>query len=261
MFEAGMNTLILILGMLSASAFAADEKPTPDAQKPSDPSQQKTVHAPKPQSPEEESPSVSPGVQRTWQFGLGLSYALRTYLKFDSVVIDGSPGYSGEFEYTNSFSITADARWTAPNSWGFIGGITFDGERKFDSGTISAGGGVSFRLYAGENPSKLRTGVVYASAVYRWERIYLPFGVNVSWARFTPGRDSDISTNGSTADVSTSGGIGGQLGVGYYITPKFVVEGESRGAAVKLKATTPSSTTDFGRGLLYSLQVTAKYFF
>lgn len=178
-----------------------------------------------------------------WNFSLGISYDLGTAAKFDSATISGTSGYSYELEYDNSFSIEADARYLPQNSWGFITGLTYDFDRKLNTATLTGNGVSSSEDGQGR---KLRTTVAYASAVYRWEKFYLPFGLNYSDVTITP------STN-----LSISGSVGVQLGIGYYVKDNFAIEAISRTLTARLKA----PTSDFGTGHLTSIMLTAKYIF
>ncbi len=192
-------------------------------------------------------------VSEHWRFGLGGSLSLSSKLKFDTVTTTGAVGnLVADLDYSNELSIEIEARKLNQMNWGFIGGLTYDAERKLTGGSVT-GSGFSVAVNSGD-PSKIQATIIYGNAVYRWNQFYLPFGLNVSSIKFTP----SSSYRGSS---SVDGGLGGQLGVGYYINNNFVTEAYSRVVAVKLRSTTSSSTTDYGTGFLSNFMLTGKYIF
>lgn len=193
--------------------------------------------------------------ERPWRFGVGGSLSLSSKLRFTEGRTDGFSGtFEADLDYTNALSLEFEARNTPDNSWGVIGGLTYDFERKFDGGTIK-GGGQSATLSAGSDPSKLQMTVLYANAVYRWNEFYLPFGLNISLPKYTP-------PNSYTGTSDVKGGLGVQLGVGFYFTEHFVGEIVSRAAAVKMSGVSSTGTkTDYGTGFFSTLMFTGKYLF
>ena len=194
------------------------------------------------------------GNERSWKTGVGISHGSNSTLKFDKITVANSATtMSGDLDYSNVFSAELDIRNMKSNSWGFISGLTLDGERKLTGGSIT-GAGVTLTTTA-TDPSKISTTVLYANAAYQWENFYLPFGFNYSFVKYTP----PTSFQGT---FDASGGLGAQLGMGYYVSSHFVSELFSRVVAVKLKSTTASGlAVNFGDGFLSSIQLTAKYFF
>lgn len=188
-----------------------------------------------------------------WRFGMGLSYSTNAKLAFDTITVSsGASILSADLNYKNTFSLEFDVRKMKSYSWGFIGGLTYDGARKFSGGSIS-GSGVTLAVTP-ENPSKIQTTVIYANAAYQWDSFYLPFGINYNFVKYTP-----PSTFNGTYDIA--GSIGAQLGLGYYINSNFVAELCSRVVSANMKETEKGTTVDYGFGMLSSMQITAKYFF
>lgn len=184
-----------------------------------------------------------------WRFGIGGSVSLVSKLKFNDVVISGYSGkYDVDFDFKNGFSLELDARTMNPQSWGFMGGLSYDSEREVSSLTVTDGSGLSSS--GSISGMKIQTTVIYGNAVYRWNEFYLPFGLNLSKVNAT-----------TAASNSTSGGLGLQLGVGYYINENFVIEALSRATAVKLKTSSASTDVDFGTGYMSNLMITGKYIF
>lgn len=237
-----MKIYMIVMLLLGQSIWAQESSGKSQIQ--SQGQQEQSQQIPQ-QEPQQETQEI---VYDSWHFGLGLSYGLVSKLRFDHIVVTGAPGnFTADLDYENTVALEIEARKMSPMSWGFMGGLSIDGERKFTGGTIS-GMGTSISLTSGGDTSKIQTTVVYGNAVYRWNQFYLPFGFNISAVKFTPANSSSMSA---------SGGLGGQLGVGFYINKNFVIEAYSRAVAVKMS----SSTTDYGSGFMSNLMLTGKYIF
>jgi hypothetical protein len=200
-------------------------------------------------------PAIEQSSKSGWNFAIGLGYSLSSKLKFDNGVgtsSGSSTSFSTDLDYKNTYSLSFEGRNMPSNSWGFMGGIQFDGEREFDGGTITSGGITA--TVSSSGGSKIQFTNLYANAVYRWDQFYLPFGLNVSSVKFTP-------ASGSTGTSDASGGVGAQLGAGFALNENVALELFSRVVAIKLKGTTSTSTTDFGTGYLSTLIFQGKYIF
>lgn len=194
-----------------------------------------------------------PTKESSWQFALGGSLSLSSSARFDSITVSNTAGtLTAQLDYSNSISLELEARNMKANSWGFVGGLSLDREQEITGGTISGAG--SFVVLTGGNPSKIQTNTIYGSAVYRWNQFYLPFGLNISSVKYTP-------PSGYTGTASAKGGVGGQLGVGYYFSENFALEGHSRAIGLKLSGANSGSTFDYGDGFLSRLVITGKYIF
>jgi hypothetical protein len=188
-----------------------------------------------------------------WAIGVGASLNTSATLHFNQVTVSTGVGsYIVEMQAEDVASIELEARNMDQQSWGFIGGLTYDFERKFTGGRITGFGGTV--TLGSTDPAKLKTSVLSANAAYRWENFYLPFGLNYSFVKYTPPASF-------TGEVSVGGGLGGQLGVGYYISDSIVLEATSRAVLVKLKSTSSSGDVDYGTGYLSSLLLTGKMLF
>ncbi len=210
-------------------------------------------------APVEQPPAPTPEVapKKSWQFAIGLGYMVsaKRGTFSDGKLTSGStvvPG-SAELDYKPAASLILEARKLAPNSWGFLGGLNYEGERQLDSGTVRGGGEVLL-LQGNSSSSKIQFATFYGSAAYRWDSFYLPFGLNFSAVKFTPAQ-------GSAATHSESGGLGAQLGVGYAFDSGFAIELYDWLTTMNLKTSTATSTVDFGKGYFESIVLVGKYAF
>lgn len=191
-----------------------------------------------------------------WQFGIGGSFSASTKLKFPEGTVDSNK-FDADLDYSGGLSVELEARLMKPVSWGFQGGVVFDGERKLTGGLIST---ADERVtLSSADPSKIQATIIYGNAVYRWNQFYLPFGFNISSIKYTtPSNFSGTS--------SANGGLGAQLGVGVYINDNFVMEAFSRVVTVKLTSENKNDlnemvNTNWGTGSLSNIMITAKYIF
>lgn len=188
--------------------------------------------------------------EHVWRFGVGGGIALGGTGNFREVK-DSSVPYTLEAEigFTSAALVKGEARYMAPNSWGFLGSLQFEREREVDTFKV---GGVTYNVSSG---AKLQVTTLLASAVYQWENWYLPFGLNFSSLKYTP-------PSGFSGSTDSTSGLGFQIGVGYLINENFSVEGMSRSASWKLSAKpTGGGETDYGTGTFSTLVVSGTYWF
>jgi hypothetical protein len=192
-------------------------------------------------------------VRDGWHFGVGGAYALpENFVSTNGTV----SGYSGTFsvsgQYYGTVAVELDARILRKESWGFIGALTYDGQHYFLSGTATVGGQTTS---LSGNPSSIQTTVLSGSAAYRWGYFYLPFGLNFNTLTYTP-------PSGFAGSASSGGGLGAQLGVGFYITDKVTLELIERSLTGTLTTTTSTGvTTNYGTVALTGTRLVCKYLF
>lgn len=210
----------------------------------------------KSQATQEAQVALVPQVEQersSWMYGVGISLGMNSKVTFDEITTSITTNkMTADLDYDDAFSIELDARNLKHNALGFMYGVTLDMPRKFSGGRLS-GNGRSVAISA-NNPDKFQTTVVFANAVYQWNDIYIPFGLNFGFVKYTP----ESGFNGS---YSASGSIGAQLGIGYNVKKNFVVEGYSRAVAVNLKMVDSGTAIDFGTGYLSTIQFTLKYLY
>lgn len=230
----GMKTLIVTMLLVSAVKTNAQTEPAP---------------APSPNK----APLATESGGR-WQFALGLGYMLSTQDGKFSDARAGATTGEAEFDYEKTYSLIAEARYLPANDWGVLLGLNYEGQRQFDGGTIK-GGGVVVTLTGGSDASKVQFSTLYASAAYRWNEFYLPFGLNYSVVKFTP-----ASTGGNQA-YDASGELGAQLGVGWFFEEHFAIELHSWVTGMNLRTGSGAAEIDFGSGIFPHLFLMGKYAF
>ncbi len=191
----------------------------------------------------------SAGSSGAWQWGAGASYSLTSRVRYDSITFTSggiSQTGTGELDFDKGFSLEVDLRNMPANSWGFMGGLTVDLARKEGKG-IAVFAGVAQTTEDYNN--KLQMTVISANAVYRWNEFYVPFGANLN------------SPSYNAPNVTTKGGVGAQIGFGYYVNSNVVIEGMSRATVLKQTSADSQGTTDFGTAYFSNLMLTAKYIF
>lgn len=189
----------------------------------------------------------------SWQFGIGLSLNVLSKLTFGSVTFtNDSNNYKIVLDYGNSQGLELDYRKLQKNSWGFIGNLSYNLERSVTFLSITYSGG-SFSSDV-SSPSKIQITELMANAAYRWDNFYIPVGLNYSMVKFVP-------ASGFSGSHSASGGLGWQLGLGFYTSDNFALELVSKSTLVKLSSTSSGITTNYGTGTMSSTNLMGKYFF
>lgn len=124
------------------------------------------------------------------------------------------------FNTVPSFGIGAEIWKSEANSWGFNAGLSYEPSRKIKSFDLTLNGESGSGTYDTDNP-KLDMTVVHANAIYRWENIYLPFGINLASPKF-------IKSPGATATMDWKGGVGTQIGIGVHLRESLAFELQAR---------------------------------
>lgn len=189
---------------------------------------------------------------KQWKFSAGVAYSLGSQLKFHEVERTGVGGNSSAtMQVANAFSLNADLRYLPQQSWGFVGAIGLDMPRKIRSGSYSgAAWGIQ---YTGEG-DKITVMTLAASAAYRWQEVYMPFGFNISGINYE-------TAGGSAVSNTAKGGIGVQYGVGAYVQENIALELMGRSTSVKLSSEEAGVRTEYRKGYLTSLSFGVKYIF
>jgi hypothetical protein len=144
--------------------------------------------------------------------------------------------------------------WHAqPHSWGWSGGITYDGRRSVSSATLSYFWAFSPAVYVGSLPS-FTLFTIYGNAIYRADKWYFPFGFNATIPTVTQGEGDNGSTH-------ADGGIGTQGGAGYHICEHFSVEALLRLVTFRLTHDDGPDHYDLGTGYFAGAHINAKFDF
>jgi hypothetical protein len=250
-----MKTILCLILCVASMNLAAQEATPPAAAPPVatppelPPPVLNEVPEPKVVQPEKPKPR--------WHFVLGLGHMIGGGKgQFDDATYSSSTDFiagEAEFEYSKTYALIAEGRYLPPNSWCFLGGLNYEGEREFERGELR-GDGETITLTGGSGASKVQFTTLYASAAYRWKEFYLPFGLNSSGVKFTPAR-------GFTGSHSASGGLGAQAGMGWMIQDRFAVEVYTWVTSMKLKTSASGATIDYGQGYFQSFLLVGKFAF
>lgn len=184
------------------------------------------------------------------------------------VILSGS--YASEFAFSNSemktnnttYEFDLDMKYKdkfvpgvgisyskmEENSWGFSGSLYYEFPREIDQIRITTTGGSS-TLGLVEN-MELSFFLIEANIVYRWERLYVPFGLSLS-----------IPHLKNSGDVKEKPGIGLYGALGTMITEDAALEFYLRAVGMRMTATDGAYDFDFGNGISPTIGVSARYWF
>lgn len=192
-----------------------------------------------------------------FQVGFGFSYGFNGLMKFDPVINNSGSSLPHEstleFKFSDASSVEVDFRYSKKYSLGFMAGADFDQVRAVISGKITAVGQVW--ILPRDSDLNLKVTTYFLSATYRSDEFYFPFGVNLSSVQMS-------SVDGQFGKLSVEGGLGWQLGVGYYLTDYIAFELISRKVIFKLNGQFENGANiDFGQGGFMNMLLSAKVMF
>lgn len=187
-------------------------------------------------------------------FSLYAYYNTADRMTFPSLSVNNNGSSSSSaviYNMAGVGGVGAEVSGTEPDSWGWNGGAALDGKR-----TLSAASGTANGVNFGDIGSGGTVSVltVYGNAIYRWDRVYIPFGLNIT----LPKMESDPNAGES---LSVTGGLGTQGGVGVHICNHFSVEAVTRIVALKLTGTLSSGNSISGTGYESGTSLLAKFDF
>lgn len=176
--------------------------------------------------------------EKTTFFSIGLGLRLNNYLKYDKVTVtNGSSTFTDELEFKSDTPVVFDINFmnAAKQAWGWSAGLT----RFTIDWTSVTDGEDELTMNATTDVTDL-----YLNAVYRWDNVFLPFGINLGI----------LSTSNSPFLSANDGGAGAQLGIGFLVEKNFTIILESKvitfsGAKLTEGGTTLSSEAGFCGGL------------
>ncbi len=177
---------------------------------------------------------------------LGLGLRLGNRLSFDSMkVTSGSLSQTSKGEFrSNTVPVVLEYQYSnmPQNAWGWNAGFNFF-TVQWDDFSVS---GSSFTV--NDKTSFL---VPFANAVYRWNSVYLPFGLNVT----------SISNSGDSEVLNDAKGfLGLQLGVGFLVSDLVTILIESKAVGITTsKYTQGALTLDPGVGVAGGLNLTVLF--
>jgi hypothetical protein len=144
----------------------------------------------------------------------------------------------------------AEVWHSEPNSFGWSAGLTWDAPRTISSSDVTTSGYTFHYDYL--NPPTLSITTLYGNAIYRFDDLYIPFGLNGTIPNFYSGETT----------LQMSGGLGFQLGIGYHINNNFSIECMDRFETFQMSNPQASIyTIDYGTGFMNGLQLNLKFDF
>lgn len=179
-------------------------------------------------------------------------------MKFDSLNarVNSTP-MSGiaELKLDGAAGISIGMEYLKMNSWGFNSALIIQGKRDVNSIKLidKVTGDSATTAFAGEKAT-LQTNLIEANAVYRWNYIYFPFGLNYSIPIFKQGA-------GAVGMYETEGAFGGQVGIGCHLNSNVRFEILSRAVSMKFKTQSSTASFDYGTGITPSAEARFKYAF
>jgi hypothetical protein len=138
------------------------------------------------------------------------------------------------------------------NDWGWSAGASYDSERKINSMNLTLNGTSGSGVYVLKPTFSFV--LLYANAMYRWGKFYLPFGLNYSIPTFNRSADA-------VGTLSVGGALGAQFGGGFQASERVSVEVLNRIVGVTATSTAGAYAYDYGTGYSGGLQLNLKYSF
>lgn len=119
-----------------------------------------------------------------WKVGVNAGYSPNylVTLKGDGVSSGHAYSVNYELEYAGAADFGLEIWNTPKDSWGFISGFQYGGERELKSGTVN---GFSLNVGGASSLSKYRTHFIYLGTAYRWSSFYIPVAISYGFTKFT----------------------------------------------------------------------------
>lgn len=181
--------------------------------------------------------------------GLNIGYSPSYLVSLSGTGTSSGTPYVTDYAlfYSNVVEFGLDIWSSQKNSWGFMSGFQYGGERRLTSGIIN---GIS--VVASGNTTKYQTHFVYGGGLYRWDSFYLPLGLTYGITKFT--------SSSATVTAEAKNGVGLHFGIGWFFGDNFVIEYIGRSATTELKLTS-GSDSETATGVIGSAALNLKYFF
>lgn len=184
--------------------------------------------------------------------GINIYYTAADEARFNDVEVteSGSSGtVEAEFSVETGIGFGASFMSMEERSWGFSGGVNFEPAREIKSVTFTGPGGTATGVLSSTKMSVL---FFEGNAIYRWDKFYLPFGLNFSIPRLT-------SPSSSTVDIK--GSVGAFVGAGFLLNDNCALELFARSIGFNMTEKTSTTTIDYGYGALTGAGLGFKFLF
>lgn len=182
-------------------------------------------------------------------------YSAADEMKFNDSYVSSSSGsafMSSNFKTTGAVGAGVSIAFMPSHDWGASLSANYEDNRELSSVTFSASGATFSGVFTGLRP---KVSIFYAETqlIYRWNKVYLPFGINFS-APF-------LKDVGNSSFVEVRGTVGAVVGVGIFISPKLSAELFLRSLQLTMDETAGTTNVDYGRGTLTGASFGFKFFF
>lgn len=260
-----MIKILFITLLISGSLFAQERSLSPGGPGvPVVPAEEKKANDIKLETPTENIPVVEEENIKTesrdfarWRFGLGLGYSMPSKQNFDKVKVSDNTGFDTgtyTYEWDSAPQLSLGFVRSSRNNWGQSINLTYVTQHKIKGASYTIDGGTGGTLVI-TDPAKSESYILDGNLFYRWNSFYLPFGLNYSMHKYT----MPASAVGYSVDVK--GGLGAQLGIGFFLSNKFSIEVNSRALNYSLSFAKPTANNykgDFGSSFMNSLNINLK---
>lgn len=205
-------------------------------------------------------PSPNPVIRsdRRVRIAATVFYSMASDIKFESVQFrDTGASDSGSVTYGSdgAAGLGLEVYQTNPANWGWGVGLQYDLKRNINNQSISTAVSGSAKVEFASPKPYLEVVTLYSNAVYRWEEVYLPFGLNYTISpTFKQGA-------GATGSISTKGGLGMQVGFGAIASEVVSFELYYRMLAFNQSSKSGTLSVDHGTGYLSGFNLQAKFSF
>ena len=167
----------------------------------------------------------------------------------DGTTSSSSTTFDSEINFESAFSIGYEYQEAKKESWGKAFGVSYHTKREVDSFDLNGE-----TLQATGDAAEITMLKLNANLIYRWDIFYIPFGINLTTVSYDPPANYD-------GTVDSTGGLGFNFGLGWFINDQFAIEYMSSSSVWELEADDGSTTTDFGDGILAVATLRLKYIF
>jgi hypothetical protein len=181
---------------------------------------------------------------RDWHFAGAISEYGNS--KLGLPMMSSASGPSLSHDVTSAASFALEAVYSGEYSWGFSFGLAFDSKRQIENAND-----INSDFKGADGNSEISTSSIYVNRIYRWQNLYLPFGVNL--ARVTINKPSI-----ALQQVTNFPGL--QASLGYLLGRVFAIEAGLR--LIGIQASFNAGPTSATRtGFLADQFVSAKLYF
>ena len=193
-----------------------------------------------------------------FRIGVGTYVSTASTLKAKdaSMHLVGSNNYvpaSIELDSSGALSFVIEAKQMPKFGWGYQGGFGHESKREIDNLSITFNG-QNFGAACQNACPTLTMNYAFANAVYRFDQVYIPVGLNFS-------RPDYNTTGNEGSSYDFDGRFGAQIGVGLTATDNMVFELMARTLRFEAVEKTDSLEINYETVSMTGLNFTGKYYF